>query len=115
MVVAANGGGRKPRHVGDSGLAKRLGRKLAELTAAETPPAVVRWWDKSAELAARLGQELTACVSAPCGRGELAAAHLAKEARKGEELVVAKNKSDEQWSSSNDNLGWYFASGCFAR
>jgi hypothetical protein len=64
-----------------SRLVDRLGRKLVELTA----DTAARWWDKSAAVAERLGQGLTACCGAclrPAGSGEDGAE--AKEPRKGD-------------------------------
>ncbi len=77
-------------------LVERLGRKLTEtlsgLKLTETLPAdaALRWWDKSAELAARLGQELRvcpACVRPPKRRPEAERGRQTVgkgEARKGE-------------------------------
>jgi hypothetical protein len=78
-------------------LVERLGRKFTEtlsglkLTETLSADAALRWWEKSAELAARLGQELRvggcgpACVRPPKRRPERGRQMVGKgEARKGE-------------------------------
>jgi hypothetical protein len=79
-------------------LVERLGRKFAEtlsglkLTETLSADAALRWWEKSGELAARLGQELRvgcgpACVRPPKSRPEAERGRqmVGKgEARKGE-------------------------------
>jgi hypothetical protein len=80
-------------------LVERLGRKFTEtlsglkLTEALSADAALRWWEKSGELAARLGQELRvggcgpACVRPPKRRPEAERGRQTMgkgEARKGE-------------------------------